>query len=72
MGAALALVATILPLLPTIEADISGLIQFISGVRSAAKQSGEWTNAQESAFVDALIASAKTRAWTPDAQLKSK
>jgi hypothetical protein len=72
MTAALALASTIIAALPTIEGDISGLISWIGSVRSAAKQSAQWTPELETDFLEALLASAKTKAWQPDAALKAQ
>ena len=72
MGAALALAAQIIPLLPTIETGVASLVAFISNVRSAATQSKEWTPDMEKAFLDSLLAMATEHAWLTDAQIKAK
>lgn len=69
MPVAIALVAQLLPLLPSIETGVEGIIAFIGSVRTAAKQTGEWTPAMESSFLDALLTANTKRAWMTDAQL---
>lgn len=69
MTAAIAIIAQILPLLPTIGGDISALIKWISSIRTAAQQSGEWTPELEKAFIDNLILRATAPQWMTDAQL---
>lgn len=66
MSAILALLPSLISLIPTIGAGITNLISFIEGVRTAAQQAAEWTPDLEAAFVNALIARAKSQAWLPD------
>ena len=69
MAAILALLPGLIALIPTITTGIGQLIAFIAAIRTAAQQSGEWTPALETAFVDALIAKGSTDAWKTDAEL---
>jgi hypothetical protein len=71
MAAILALLPGLIQLIPTITTGISSLIAFIAAIRSAAKQTGEWTTDLEKSFIDALIAKASTDAWKTDAQIAS-
>jgi hypothetical protein len=66
MPASLAIIAQILPLLPTIAGDVSALIKWIASIRAAATQSAQWTPELEAAFVNSLIALASDPAWQPD------
>ena len=66
MQAALALLPLILQYLPTVTVGIEHLIAWISGVRTAAKQSGEWTPEMETDFLEALIATKNDPAYQPD------
>ena len=52
---AIALAQILIPMLPTITTEIEHLISFISSVRTAAKQTGEWTDAIETSFRGALL-----------------
>ena len=62
-----ALVALILANLPTIITAGEAGWKFIQSVRTAAKQSGEWTDEVEAAFQAKLAAESITPAWLPDA-----
>lgn len=68
MPAALALAQIIIPLLPTIAGDIAHLVAWIQSVRSAAKQSGEWTVEMDQSFRNALIATGREEAYQLDAK----
>jgi len=72
MAAIIALLPTLIALIPTISTGIQNLIAFIASIRTAAQQSGEWTPELEKQFLDALIAKGSTDAWKTDAELKSK
>lgn len=69
MAAALLLIPQLIALIPTISTGVGSLISFISSIRSAAQQSGEWTPEMEKSFVDTVIAKASSDAWKTDAQL---
>ena len=66
MNTALVLAQVIITLLPMIRGDISALIRWISVVRTAAKQSGEWTDEMDLTFRNCLIASGHADEWQPD------
>jgi hypothetical protein len=57
------LAQVIIPLLPSIAGDISDLVQWISKVRTAAKQTGEWTEDMDIKFRTCLIASGQGAAY---------
>ena len=61
------MIALILANLPTIISAGEAGYKFVMSVRSAAQQSGEWTDAQETAFQASLTAEACDPAWQPDA-----
>ncbi len=65
MTLALALAQVLIPLLPTIETGVEQAISFIESVRTAAKQSGEWTQAMDYSFRSSLIALGKDPAYLP-------
>lgn len=65
MAAALLLVAQILPLIPSLIGDVQAIWTWIASVRTAAQQTGDWTDAQEQAWQAALIADGKTSDWQP-------
>lgn len=69
MAAILLLLPQLIALIPTVATGVGALINFIAQVRTAAQQSGEWTPALETAFVNAVIVKASTDAWKTDAQL---
>jgi hypothetical protein len=62
----LALAQIIIPLLPSIEGDISHLIAWISGVRTAAKQTGAWTAELDMKFRTCLLASGQDPNYSHD------
>lgn len=66
MQAALVLVPIILQYLPKVVVGVTELINWISAVRQAAKQSGEWTPELETAFLEALIVSSNSSFAQPD------
>lgn len=67
MGAALALVQVILPLIPKITEGAEELWAFIKRVRSAAQQTTEWTPELEAQYQASLKATANDPAYLPDA-----
>ena len=69
MAAILALLPSIISMIPTVTTGVENLIAFIGSIRTAAQQTGEWTPALELAFTEALIAKGSSKAWTPDAAL---
>lgn len=72
MSAALALIPQLIALIPLVESGASELIGFISKVRVAAQQTGEWTPAMETAFLESLLKMGQGRAWMTDAQVKAQ
>ncbi len=67
-----ALIAQIIAALPTITTGVSHLIAWLSEVRNATKQTGEWTPELEAKFMDALIDRATSPAYQPDSVIASK
>ena len=65
-------IAAIIPLalqiLPLVETGVPEFIAWIQSLRSAAQQSGEWTDAQETAYRAALWAKTQDPAYQPDKQ----
>lgn len=53
-------------LLPVVVTGTKELIAFIETSIAAAKQTGEWTDAMQSAYDEALLATAKDPANQPD------
>ena len=66
MVAILALLPSILALIPTIGAGVKYIIDFIASIRVVAQQSGEWTPELETQFLNALLATRNDPAWQPD------
>lgn len=66
MAATLLIVNGLLPLLPSITTGAAELWKFITTVRTAAQQSNEWTPALETAYQQALLATANDPAYQPD------
>ena len=60
MTLALAIIQILIPLIPAIGGDISSLVAWISSVRTAAKQTGAWTDAMDQTFRAAVIAAGGT------------
>jgi hypothetical protein len=69
MAAILPLLPGLIALIPTITTGLSSLIAFIASIRTAAKQTSEWTPELEALFVNALIAKASTDAWKTDSEI---
>ena len=63
-AAALAQLAIVM--LPLIETGVSQFIAWITELRTAVQQSGEWTAAQEAAFRAALLAKTGDAAYGPE------
>lgn len=53
-------------MLPTITVGVEHLINWIGSLRAAAKQTREWTEELETAFLEALLASRTDPAWQLD------
>jgi len=70
-AAILAALPGIIKLIPIVTEGASNLIAFIASIRTAAKQTSEWTPELEAAFIDALIAKASTDAWKTDKELRA-
>ncbi len=69
MQAILLLLPQILTALPLVTTAADKLIAWITAVRTAAIATGEWTADLEAAFVAALIARSKSKAYMTDAQI---
>ena len=65
-AALVAILPTLIQLIPVVTAGVENLIAFIQSIRTAAQQTAEWTPAMESAFLDALLARANSPAYKPD------
>lgn len=55
-----------LALLPLVQFAVPEFLAFINSLRGAAKQAGEWTDAQETAYRAALFAKTGDLAYGPD------
>lgn len=64
--AGLALINPILAALPMVTVGVGHLIAWIQEMRTVAQRTGEWTQAQNQAFEDALITRATSSAYLPD------
>ena len=60
--------ALILQYLPQIIAGGTEVIQFVQQLRTAAQQTGEWTDAQEQQFLALIAQEAKQPEQQPDKQ----
>lgn len=69
MPAILALLPSVFSLIQMAVPGVENLVTWVQGIRTAAQQSGEWTDQLESDFVASLDTLAKTKPWTPDAKL---
>lgn len=68
MPALITLLPQILALIPSITTGFTAFINWIASLRTALKQSGEWTPEMEEAFINGLIQRARTDpAYQPDA-----
>lgn len=56
-----------LAILPLVQTGVPELIAWITSMRDAAKQSGEWTDEKEAAYRAALFAKTNDPAYKPDA-----
>jgi hypothetical protein len=66
MTLALAIIQVLIPLLPQIGGDIAALVRWMSSIRTAAKQTGEWTDELDQKFRAAVIAAGhEDPAWQP-------
>lgn len=61
-----ALIQLGLTLLPTVETGVEYFVKWIAEMRTSLQQTGEWTDAQEKAFNDALWAKTQDSAYRPD------
>lgn len=64
-----ALIPVVIANLPAIIALGQSGFNFVVSLRAAAQQTGEWTPAMETAFLNALIADGESRAWKTDAEI---
>jgi hypothetical protein len=55
----------ILAMLPSLIAAGKDIYKMVSEIRTAAKQSGEWTDAHEAEFQSLLDTAAKAPHWQP-------
>jgi hypothetical protein len=55
-----------LALLPMVETGVTEFVAYISALRTAAQQAGEWTPEQEAAYRAALFAKTADPAYQPD------
>ena len=62
----LALINPILATLPAVTVGISHLIAWVRMMRDVSKQSGEWTDEQEHAYLMSLAGKSEAPAWQPD------
>lgn len=69
MPALLLLLPQFISLIPTVTTGVGSLISFIASIRTATQQTGEWTPALETSFVNAVIAKASTAAWMTDVEI---
>ena len=69
MGAILAVLPTILQLVPLAVTASQSFMNWVVGLRASAQATKEWTPELEAAFVNWLIALATSRAWQTDASL---
>lgn len=56
MNIALALAQILIPLIPSLIGDVESLVAWITSIRSAAQQSGEWTAKMDGDFRAAVLA----------------
>lgn len=64
---AAALIPIAIAALPYVQTGVTELIAWIAALVAAAKQSGEWTPAQDAAYRAALFAKTGDAAYKPDA-----
>lgn len=70
-AAILAILPQIIALIPIITTGVEHIIAWINSIRTAAQQTGQWTPALETAFLEALIATKLDPAYQPDAPTKA-
>jgi hypothetical protein len=63
---ALALAQVALAILPLVQTGVTEFVNWINALRSAAKQAGEWTDAQEKLYRASLYAKLGDLAYGPD------
>ena len=63
---AAAILQLAIALLPLVQTGVGEFIAWMSSLRTAAKQSGEWTAEQDLAFRAALFAKTNDPAYQPD------
>ena len=61
-----AAISLAIALLPLVQTGVMEFIRWISALRAAAQQAGEWSAAQEAAFRAALFAKTGEAAYAPD------
>ena len=69
MAAILALLPSVIALLPYVTQGVTALLNLIASIRTAAKQTGEWTPELEAQWVAMLFQLALGHEAKPDAQL---
>ena len=65
----LALLPQILALAPTVVTGVAHFWNWITAIREAAKQSGEWTDELEAAFQAGLVDRQNSDAWKTDSEV---
>lgn len=68
MNTAVSLAQVIIPLLPVIGGDVSGLIHWIASVRKAAMQRGEWNADADAAFRANIESTSRDPAYIMDGE----
>lgn len=66
MNLLVSLVPIVLQLLPTLTTGVQETITWINNIRTSLKQTGEWTDAMETAYQASLLATTKDPAYQPD------
>lgn len=69
MHAAIALAVQIMAAIPSITTSVQNLLNWVASVRDAARQTGEWTDVHEAAFINALLNRRDTKPYKTDAEL---
>lgn len=66
MAAALAILPSVMQLITLAVPGFTHLINWVMSIRVAARQSAEWTDAMEDAFIASLVATKTNPAYIPD------
>lgn len=65
-----AIIAALIPLIPSLIQIGQAGISFIAQIKTAAQQTGEWSDAADKAFTDGLANMATQPQWQPDPPAK--